>query len=121
MNKLVQHVFCPECGAVRIRHGRSPFAVCPRGHGRLVPRFTNGERDKAIAAKLPRARRVGRCTFAIAGRKALFGYRNGNGRRRAALDAKVRADEIVARYVTPKRTLIRVFTRRAQRKTKAPT
>lgn len=117
----LKRVFCPECGAVRIRHGRSTFAVCPHGHGRLVPRFTHAECDKAIASQLRRARRVGRRTFAIAGRKGPFVFRNGNGRRRAAPDAKVQADEVVARYVTPKRTLIRVFTRRAPRKTKGPT
>jgi hypothetical protein len=117
MNKLVKRVFCPECGAVRIRQGRSRYAVCPHGHGRLVPRFTNAERRRAIAAKLPQARRVGCKTFVIDGHEGRFGYRDGSGRRPAAPDATVGADEIVARHVTATRTLIRVFARRPKRKT----
>lgn len=118
MITLVQRVFCSQCGAVRICHGRSRYAVCPNGHGRLVPRFTRAERRKAVAAKLPRARRVGRNTFEIAGRRGKFHYRDGSGRRPTAPDAKARANEVIARHVTATRTLVRVFTRRPQRKKK---
>jgi hypothetical protein len=118
MNKLVKRVFCPQCGAVRICQGRSRHAVCPNGHGRLVPRFSKAERRKAIAAKLPQATRVGRRVFVIEGRKGRFGYRDGSGRRAAAPDAKTQPGEVVARHVTAARTLIRVFAPKPQRKTR---
>ena len=117
MNNLVRQVFCPECGAERICQPRSHYAICPNGHGRLVPRFTETERRKAVVARLPRARRVGHNRFAIAGRRGEFAYRLGSGRRPAQPDQKVAADEIVARHVTATRTLIRVFARRPPRKT----
>ena len=117
MNKLVKQVFCPECGAVRIHPRRSHYAVCPNGHGKLVPRFTEAERRKAIAAKLPRARRVGRSVFVIDGHEGRFTYRNGNGRRLAAPDQQVQADEVLARHMTRTRMLIRVFAQKASRKT----
>ena len=117
MNKLVQRVFCPECGAMRIRQGRSKYAVCPNGHGRLVSSFTQAERCKAIAAKLPQARPIGRRVFAIDGLRGRFAYRDGSGRRPAAPDAKVQPGEVVARHVTNARTLVRVFARKSQRKT----
>lgn len=117
MNKLVKRVFCPKCGAVRICLARSRYAVCPNAHGKLVPWFTEAERRKAIAAKLPRARRVDRNTFTITGRRGQFGYRDGSGRRPAAPDAKVQAGEVIARHVTASRTLIRVFARKVPRKT----
>ncbi|NLE39431.1 MAG: hypothetical protein GX621_15525, partial [Pirellulaceae bacterium] len=94
----------------------SRYAVCPNGHGKLVPRFTAAERHKAFMAKLPRARRVGRNAFVIGGRRGLFYYRNGSGRRRAPPDAKVQAGEVLARHVTSSRTLVRVFTRKPTRK-----
>jgi len=117
MSRLVTRVFCPQCGAVRIHPHRSRYAVCPNGHGRLVPRFTRAERRKAIVAKLPRARRVGRKAFAIDGYEGRFAYRNGSGRRPAAPDAIVQADEVLARHVTRVRTLIRVFVRKELQKT----
>ena len=117
MNKLVKHVFCPQCGAMRIRQGRSLYTVCPNGHGRLVPSFTQAERCKAIAAKFPQARPIGRRVFAIDGRQGRFGYRDGSGRRPAAPDAKVQPGEVIARHVTKARTMVRVFARKSQRKT----
>jgi hypothetical protein len=116
MNKLVRRVFCPECGAIRIHPNRSRFAICPNGHGRLVPRFTAAERRKAIAARLPRARRLGHNQFVIDGHEGRFAYRDGNGRRRAAPDERIQADEVLARHVTRTRTLIRVFARRPPQK-----
>lgn len=118
MNKLVERVFCPKCGAVRICLARSRYAVCPNAHGKLVPRFTSADRRKAIAAKLPRARRTDRNTFTITGCRGQFGYRDGSGRRPAVPDARIRAGEVVARHVTPARTLVRVFARKTKRKTK---
>ena len=115
MNKFVTRVFCPQCGAVRIHPHRSRYAICPNGHGRLVPRFTRAERCKAIVAKLPRARRVRRKAFIIDGYEERFEYRD--GRRPAAPDAIVQADEVLARHVTRVRTLIRVFVRKGSRKT----
>ncbi len=53
MNNLVKRVFCPQCGAMRVSPQSSRYAVCPNGHGKLVPRFTAAERNKAIIAKLP--------------------------------------------------------------------
>jgi hypothetical protein len=113
MNKLVQRVFCPQCGAVRVRPHRSRYAVCPNGHGRLVPRFSTVEFRKAIAARLPRAWRLRRNVFVIDGCEGRFRYRAGNGRRSAAPDEKIEVDEVLARHVTRTRTLIRVFTKRA--------
>ena len=110
MSKLVTRVFCPQCGAVRIHPHRSRYAVCPNGHGRLVPRFTKAEHRKAIVAKLPRAWRVGRNAFVIDGHEERFMYRD--GRWPAAPDAIVQADEVLARHVTRARTLIRVFARK---------
>ncbi len=115
MSNLIQRVFCPECGAMRIRNHRSRFAVCPNGHGRLVPRFTEAERRRATAKKLPRAWRVGRHVFVIDGHKGRFAYRD--GRQPAAPDAIVGSNEVLARYVTRARTLIRVFVRKDPRKT----
>ncbi len=118
MNKLVKRVFCPQCGAIRICQSRSAYAVCPNGHGRLVPRFTAAERRKATAARLPRARRVGSKTFVISRHHGQFVYRNGNGRRPAAPSRQLQANEVLARHVTRTRTLVRVFTRKNSRKTK---
>jgi len=118
MSALVRRVFCPQCGAMRIRLHRSRYAVCPNGHGRLVSRFTETERHKAIASKLPRARRVGRNAFVIDGHEGRFAYRAGSGRRPATPDQKVEADEVLARHVTRARTLIRVFALRSLPRTK---
>lgn len=111
MNRLLKRVFCPQCGALRIRRGRSAHAVCPHGHGKLVPRFSSAEYEQAIAVKLPLAQKIGRSTFLLAGCEGQFIYRNGSGRRPVAPDAQVRSDEVVGRHVTGKRTLIRVFAR----------
>jgi hypothetical protein len=116
MNRLVRQVFCSECGAMRIHPHRSRYAICPNGHGRLVPRFTEAQRREAVAMRLPRARRVGRNRFAIAGRKSQYAYRLGSGCRPVTPDQSVAADEVVARHVTATRTLIRVFARRPPRK-----
>lgn len=113
----LRRVFCPECGAIRVSQGRSRYAVCPNGHGRLVPRFTQAERQRAIAARLPRARRiVGSSAFVIDGHNGLFRYRDGSGRRPVGPDARVEAGQIIARHVTRTRVLIRVFVRKTQRK-----
>jgi len=106
------HVFCPECGAMRVRRRRSPYAVCPNGHGKLVPRFTKADVRQAIVTTIPRARRVGRNRFQIKGHKGLFCYRGGSGRRRAEPGMPLRPDELIARHRTRKRQLIRVFTRK---------
>jgi hypothetical protein len=116
VNKLVNRVFCRECGALRIRHGQSAYAVCPNGHGRLVPRFSAQERRQAIAARLPRAYRIKRNEFVIDGYDGRFIYRNGNGRRATSADERVQADEVLARRVLRKRTLIRIFARKPPRK-----
>ena len=114
MDDLCRRVFCPECGAVRICNVGSPYAVCPNGHGRLVRRFTKAELRKALAAKLPRARRLGRNRFTIHGHEGLFGYRNGSGRKPASPGMSVEADEVIARHVTRSRQLIRVFARKVR-------
>lgn len=116
MNKLVKRVFCPECGAIRIRQSRSTYAVCPNGHGKLVQRYSALELRKAIAAALPRAYRIRQSEFVIDGHEGRFTYRNGNGRRSTAADEKVQTDEVLARHVTAARTLIRIFARRPPRK-----
>lgn len=113
LRRLSEQFVCPECGAVRICHPKSLYAVCPNGHGRLMPRFTQADLQQTFAATLPRARRVGRNRFKIAGHKGVFGYRNGSGRRRAVPDTVIQADEVIARHVVRKRQLIRVFARRA--------
>jgi hypothetical protein len=118
MNTLMQRVFCPQCGAIRIHAHRSRYVVCPNGHGRLMPRFTDAQFRKAIAAKLPRAWRLRRNLFVIDGHEGRFTYRAGNGRRVAVPNEKIEADEVVARYVTPARTLIRVFARKTPLRTR---
>lgn len=110
---LKRRVLCDECGSVRIRHGRSPYAVCPNGHGRLVAHFTHRERRRAIVAALPHARRVRRHAFQITGHDGLFDYRNGSGRRPVEPSATVQADELVACFFTGTRTLVRVFARKS--------
>jgi hypothetical protein len=110
---LAKRVLCDECGAVRIRHGRSPYAVCPNGHGRLVVRFTHRERRKAIVTALPHARRVRRHAFQITGHDGLFDYRNGSGRRPVTPNVRVEEDELVACFFTGTRTLVRVFARKS--------
>jgi hypothetical protein len=112
MQKLVDRVFCSDCGAIRVHAHGSRYVVCPNGHGRLMPRFNNDEFRKAIAAKLPRAWRLRRNLFVIDGHDGRFTYRAGNGRRVAPPDERVEANEVIARYVTRARTLIRVFTKK---------
>jgi hypothetical protein len=112
VNKLVNRVFCRECGAIRIRQGRSSYAVCPNGHGRLVPRFSTQERRQAITARLPCAYRIKRNEFVIDGHNGRFAYRNGNGRRATRPDEGVQVDEVLARHVLRKRTMIRIFARK---------
>ena len=112
MKRLDKRIFCPQCGAMRICHPGSPYAVCPNGHGRLVPRFNKSEARQAFVASLPLARRVGRNKFTIQGRKGLFGYRGGSGRRPATPGTPVARDEVIARHVTATRQLIRVFARK---------
>lgn len=113
MNDLYNRVFCPECNAIRICHPWSRYAVCPNGHGKLVPRFTKPQIWQAFAASLPQARRVGRNRFRIDGHDSLFGYRDGSGRRPVKPGASAGPDEVIARHVTPTRQLIRVFARKA--------
>jgi len=108
---LIRRVFCSECGAMRIRNGRSPYAVCPNGHGKLVQRFTRAELRQAIEVRLPRARRLGRREFTIDGHEGLFGYRDGDGRRRANPGDQVAPDQVIARHETQSRRLVRVFSR----------
>jgi len=112
MNETLKQIVCPECGAVRICHRGSRYAVCPNGHGKLVPRFTKAEAHEALAARLPVARRVGRNEFTVDGQEGLFTYRNGAGRRPVQPGTEVGPDEILARHVTPTRRLIRVFSRK---------
>ena len=117
MKASVRRVFCPQCGAMRVSQGRSRYAVCPNGHGRLVARFTQAERQQAIAARLPMARRIVGCgAFVIDGQDGLFRYRNGSGRRPVGPDHPVDAGQVVARHVTRTRCLIRVFIRQSPRK-----
>ena len=105
----VKRVFCDECGAIRIHHGRSLYAVCPNGHGRLVRRFTLQEQRKAIIETLPQAKRVGRRAFQITGHDGLFDYRAGSGRRPVGPDDPVGADELVACHLASNRVFVRVF------------
>ena len=119
MSKLLNRVICPECGAVRICHRGSLYAVCPRGHGKLVRRFTRAEAKEAIASLLPRARRVGSNKFQVDGHDGLFGYRNGAGLKPVEPGAKVKPDEVIARHVTRTRQLVRVYARIAPRKTRS--
>lgn len=116
MNQLVRRVFCDECGAIRIRQGRSAYAVCPNGHGRLMPRFSAQERRQAIAARLPRAYRIKRNEFVIDGHDGRFVYQNGNGRRATTADERIQGDEVLARHVLRTRTLVRIFARKPPRK-----
>ena len=112
MKRQDKQVFCPECGALRICHPGSQYAVCPDGHGKLVPRFTKERAHQAFVASLPRARRVGRNLFRISGRAGLFGYRDGSGRRPATPETRLEPDEAIARHVIGNRQLIRVFARK---------
>jgi len=105
---LIHRVFCPECGAVRICHRRSPFAVCPNGHGRLVRRFTKAELWQAIALRLPLATKAKR-VFTIEGRDGKFVYRNGNGLKPARPGDSIKPGEVIARRETRARRLVRVF------------
>jgi hypothetical protein len=111
MTNLVTRVFCPECGVIRIHAHRSRYALCPNGHGKLVPGFTAAERRKAIAKRFPRAWCVGHNVFVIESHSGRFAYRGGNGRRAVALNVAVQDDEVLARHVTRARTMIRIFTR----------
>ena len=106
---LIDRVFCSQCGATRIRNGRSPFALCPKGHGKLVRRFTKTQERQAVEAVLPEARREGRNVFTIAGHQGEFCYRNGKGRKRARPGDSVEPGEMIARHETKTRRLVRVF------------
>jgi hypothetical protein len=81
-----------------------------------MPRFSNDEFRKAVTAKLPRAWRLRRNLFVIDGYEGRFTYRAGSGWYVASPDEKVETNEVVARYVTRARTLIRVFTRKTSLK-----
>ena len=119
MSELCRRVFCPECHAVRITHSASRYAVCPNGHGRLVPRFTKAELRRALDDALPRARRLGRNRFAVDGQEGLlFGYRNGSGRRRAEPGMAIEPDEVIARHVSSGRQLVRVYARKVPAKSR---
>ncbi len=118
LRELCRRVFCPQCGAVRVCPPGSPNAICPNGHGKLVPRFNKADLRKALVAAVPKARRVGCNRFSIDGRKGLFQYRNGSGRRPAHPDTPVGPDEVLARHVTAKRQLVRVFARAHPRRRK---
>jgi hypothetical protein len=115
MKRLQKQVFCSQCGTIRICRPDSPYAVCPNGHGRLVPRFTKREAKQAFVASVPRARRVGRNRFTISGHAGLFGYRDGSGRRPARPGMNIGADEVIACHAAKKRRMIRVFARKALR------
>ena len=112
----LNRVFCDECGAIRIHNSRSPYAVCPNGHGRLVRRFTSQEQREAILETLPQAQRVGRHAFQIAGHDGLFDYRAGSGRRPVGPDASVQANEVVACYQASNRVFVRVFAQKSCRR-----
>ncbi len=112
MTRLQKQVFCSECGAVRVCRPDSPYAVCPNGHGRLVPRFTSREAKLAFIDMLPRARRIGRNWFTIRGQEGLFRYRKGWGRRPARPGMTIGPDEVIACLAAKKRRLIRVFARK---------
>jgi hypothetical protein len=97
---------------MRISHSGSRYAVCPNGHGRLVPRFSKSEAKQAFVATLPRARRVGRSRFTIQGHEGLFCYRQRSGLRPVQPGASIAPDELIACRVARKRRLIRVFARK---------
>ena len=111
---VTEQVFCPECGAVRINAGR--WALCPRYHGRLVPRFGRKERDAAIAETHPRATRAassksksGLSTrwFTIVGHEGLWEYRDGI---RAAIPGDpLREGDVLAVCVSEHGQRLRVF------------
>ena len=63
MNKLVNRVFCPECGAIRIRQPRSRYADLSQRAWPPCAAVHRADRRKAVTARLPRARRVGRNTI----------------------------------------------------------
>ena len=113
MKRLQKQVFCSQCGAVRICQRGSRYAVCPNGHGKLVPRFTKRESLQAFAASVPLARRVGRNRFTITGCEGFFEYRGGGGRRPARPGMELASDERIACHAARKRNLIRVFVRKA--------
>lgn len=115
MKRIQKQVFCQQCGAIRICQPGSPYAICPNGHGRLVPRFTRREVRQALVASVPRARRVGRNRFTIRGHEGLFEYRHGSGRRAARPGMTIGPDEVIACHVARKRRLIRVFARKPPR------
>ncbi len=74
--KLLDRIFCPECGEVRHHNPDSRYAVC-MNHGRLVATFTDKELCDVRIAKLPMATklnaRVGRKRkFAIEGHGGFF-------------------------------------------------
>lgn len=119
MSDLARRVFCPECGAVRIANGGSPYAVCPNGHGKLVGRFRKGDIKVALKEALPVARKVGRNTYTICGQPGQFCYQDGAGRKPVVLGVPLEPDEVIARHVGQTRQLIRVFTRKTAPKRKA--
>jgi hypothetical protein len=115
----IKRVFCNVCGAIRICQGRSRYAVCPNGHGRLVPRFTRTERRRAIIARLPKAHRAGRHVFRIDRHDGVFQYRDKCGRQPAEPDVELKTDEVVACYVSRDRAFVRVFARKQGRRANA--
>lgn len=119
MSDLARRVFCPECGAVRIANGGSPYAICPNGHGKLVRRFKKREIKQAFKEALPVACRIKRNTYAICGQSGLFCYRDGAGRKSVVLGTPLQPNEVIARHVCQTRQLIRMFTRKKAAKRKA--
>jgi len=106
----ISSVFCPECGLLRICNPGSPYAVCPNGCGRLVPRYTRAEFRQAVGQKLPEARKQRRGRFAISvdGRVGRYAYYV-DGRAPAAPDATVAPGLVLARYEAKSGRRIRVF------------
>jgi len=118
ISDLVKRVVCCECGEIRVHNYRSPYAVCPNGHGKLVRRFSQAEERRAIAAVLPEARLVGHRRFTIEGHDGLFAYRNGSGHKPARPGDTVGPDQVIARHETTAGRLIRVFSRISRDSTK---
>jgi len=119
--ELTERVFCSECGSVRMRHAGSRYAVCPRGCGRLVARFTRPQIRMAVLSRLPRAFADGHGHYTISRRKGTFVFRDGDGRRPAAADAVVGPDQVVAWLYNEGRLRIRIFTRLVMPKRKRGT
>lgn len=101
--RVIEGLQCPECGAWLI-NSSPKHAVCPAGHGRLMPKITRKRYGELLPAAMRLKNRRGcRVCFEIEGREGVFVIA---GKFNPAAGGIVSSKSVPAKYRTAGGTLV---------------